>query len=457
MMGNIVDKNTFDLTEGSISKNILRFFFPVVIGTLFQQLYNTVDAIIVGQFVGTEALAAVGGSTAQLINLVVGFFVGLASGAMVTISQYYGAGEKVKLQDTVHTAIAFCVVAGAFLTLIGELFSPFALRLMLTPENTMQDSVLYLRIYFSGTIPLMLFNIGSGILRAVGDSKRPLYYLIACCGLNIILDIVFVTVFHMGVAGVALATMLALFVSAGLVMLNLCTTDALYHVSVRQVRMHREPLGKMLTIGIPCGIQSMMFSLSNSIIQSVVNKFGSDVVAAWTTTNKWDGIFWSVSNSFGATITAFTGQAIGAGKYDKMHESVRTCMKMAMTVSAVMTVLLLVFGRYGFRIFTRDEVVVTYALRMMFCFVPFYCIWTVIEILTGVLHGAGDAVWPAIIITIGTCGLRVVWCYFIVPLYETIESVSLCYPVSWFITALAFLVYYFKSDWMHRCIEKAKR
>ena len=212
----------------------------------------------------------------------------------------------------------------------------------------------------------------------------------------------------------------------------------------------------MLVIGIPTGLQSMLFALSNTIIQTVVNGFGSKVVAAWSTSGKWDGVFWSISNSFGATITAFAGQCFGAGKYDRMHASVKTCMLIALGVSAACSVLILSLAPYGVRLFSQDQEVNGYAVRMLFCFVPYYCVWTLIEILSGALHGAGDAVRPTVIVLTGTCVLRVIWCYCIMPLWSTLESICYCYPITWFITAVVFVLYYRKSKWLDRCIRTAK-
>ena len=449
--------NRNDLTEGVIWKKLLRFFFPILLGTLFQQLYNTVDAIIVGNFVGTLALAAVGGSAAMIINLVVGFFVGLSSGAMVIISQYYGANDRRNLSEAVHTAIAFGVVAGAALSVIGVLIAPWALRLVHNPADTMADSVAYLRIYFVGLIPLMLFNIGSGILRAVGDSKRPLYYLVVCCVLNIILDTVFVTVFHMGVAGVGWATVIALSVSALLILGNLCTAETPYQLHLKQIRLHVPALKRMLYIGVPAGVQSAMYAVSNLIIQAAVNDLGTPVVAAWTTTGKLDGVFWSVSNSFGVAIMAFTGQAFGAGKYDRMKKSVRVCMGLALGASALISTLLLVFGKDCFHIFTSDAVVIRYAVEMLSYFAPFYVDWSFIEVLSNALRGAGDAIRPMVITILGVCGLRVLWTLFVVPSWHTVMGISLCYPFTWIVTALAFIVYYLKSDWLSRCITAASQ
>ena len=447
-----VDKN--NLTEGVIWKKLLGFFFPIVLGTLFQQLYNTVDAIIVGNFVGTLALAAVGGSAALIINLVVGFFVGLASGAMVIISQYYGANDKENLSKAVHTAIAFAVLAGAVLTVVGILIAPWALELVHNPADIMEDSVTYLRIYFAGIIPLLIFNIGSGILRAVGDSRRPLYYLVVCCVLNILLDILFVTAFKMGVAGVGWATVISLTVSAALILINLCTTAQPYRMSIRRIRLHLSVLRRILYIGIPAGIQSAMYAISNLIIQAAINDLGTPVVAAWTTTGKLDGVFWSVSSSFGVAIMAFTGQAFGAKKYDRMKKSVWVCMGLALGVAALLSTLLLVFGKNCFHIFTDDQVVIDYAVEMLSYFAPFYVVWTFIEVLSNALRGAGDAIWPMVITMLGVCGLRILWTLFVVPQWHTVMGISMCYPFTWIVTAAAFILYYFKSDWLKRCIAK---
>ena len=446
-----------NLTEGIIWKQLLKFFFPILLGTLFQQLYNTIDAIIVGNFVGSHALAAVGGSPSQILNLLIGFFVGLASGAMIIISHYFGAGDRKALSDTVHTAVAFCLITGAALSALGYFLSPWMLRAVRTPEDIMADSASYLRTFFIGIIPLMLFNIGSGILRAVGDSKRPLYYLIVCCVLNIILDIVFVTLLKLGVLGVAWATVISLTVSAGLVVWSLHTTSEAYQLRFSRIRLHRHVLSRVLYIGIPAGIESMLYSISNLIIQIQVNGLGSEMVAAWTATGKWDGVFWSVSNSFGIAISAFVGQAFGAKKYDRMRQSIRTCLYMALAASAVLSALLLVFGRFGLRIFTSDKHVIDLAVEIIGYFIPYYVLWTFIEILANSLRGAGDSIRPMIISLIGICGFRLLWCTIAVPMRYDIMMISICYPISWALTAGAFILYYLKSDWLSRCIRLEQR
>jgi putative MATE family efflux protein len=326
-MANIQEK--YDLTQGVIWKKLLRFFLPIVIGTLFQQLYNTVDAIVVGRFVGVKALAAVGGSAAVILNLLIGFFIGLSVGATVIIAQYFGANDSKNIFKAVHTSIAFCLVTGAVLTVVGVLITPWSLRVVHNPAEIMGLSETYLRIFFYGTIPVMIFNMGSGILRAVGDSQRPLYYLMFCCGMNIGLDLLFVAVFKMGVAGAAWATVISQLFSAVLILLRLCRTQELYKLTLRKIRFYPGMLKNMLRIGIPTGIESVTYSVSNLIIQAGINHFGTTVVAASNASSKVDGIYWAIMQAFGVAITAFVGQNFGAGKYDRMKQSVRVTMKIA--------------------------------------------------------------------------------------------------------------------------------
>ena len=447
------EAKNYDLTEGVIWKKLLQFFFPILFGTLFQQFYNTVDAIIVGKFVGTTALAAVGGSAATIINLVIGFFIGIGGGAMVAVSQYFGARDGEKLSETIHTAVAFCLICGAFLTVAGVLLTRPILELMRNPADTMEESVIYLRIYFAGTISVLFFNVGSGILRAVGDSRSPLYYLIVCCVLNIILDVVFVLVCGWGVAGVAWATIISITVSAVLVMVNLCTTDAIYRVHIRQVRIKGSALQRILYLGIPAGIQSAMFSFSNLLIQISVNDLGSVSVAAWTACGKFDGIFWSTSNSFGVALSAFVAQAFGARKYDRMRKSVRTCLYMLLGTSAVLSVTLLVLAPFGARLFSNDQEVIDLTARILFFFVPYYSLWCFIEVFSATLRSVGETIRPMMISILGICVLRIAWILFVVPHWNTIEGISFSYPVSWGVTALVFGLYYKFGNWFDRCVK----
>lgn len=335
------------ITEGVIWKQLLFFFFPILFGTFFQQLYNTTDAVIVGKFVGKEALAAVGGPAATLINLLIGFFTGLSSGATVILAQYYGAKKEEDVKKTVHTAVALSIAGGAVIMVLGMLFSSAALRAMNTPEEILAPSVVYMSVYFLGVIPSLIYNMGSGILRAVGDSRRPLYFLILSCFANIILDVLFVTVLQMGVVGVAVATALSQVVSAMMVLVTLLRTEDSYRLSVREIRFAPVLLHNIVRIGLPAGIQSTMYSVSNLIIQSSINAFGTDTIAAWTAYGKVDGIFWMIMGAYGVSITTFAGQNFGAGKYDRIRKSVRICMGMAAFTSVLLSVIVLAGGQIG--------------------------------------------------------------------------------------------------------------
>ena len=290
MEGKVAKKNR--ITEGSIFGQLLLFFFPILFGTFFQQLYNTADAMVVGRFVGKQALAAVGGSTSTLINLLVGFFVGLSSGATVVISQFYGARKADKVHWAVHTSIAFSVIGGIIFMIVGLVGSPWALETMKTPEDVMGHAVVYIRIYFLGIIVNLVYNMGAGILRAVGDSRRPLYFLIASCFTNIILDVLLVAVLRMGVAGAALATITSQLLSAILVVRALMKTDDMYKLEWKKVRIDQRMLQRIVRIGIPAGMQSVMYNISNVIIQAGVNTLGTDNVTAWATYGKVDGLYW---------------------------------------------------------------------------------------------------------------------------------------------------------------------
>ena len=349
------EKTVNQITEGIIWKQLLYFFFPILLGTFFQQLYNTADAMVVGRFVGKEALACVGGSSSQIINLIVGFFVGLSSGATVIIAQYYGARDEKNLQDTLHTAIAFSIVGSFVISILGIVLSPIILRLMNTPEYLMADSLLYLRFYFGGIIFIFIYNIGSGILRAVGDSKNPLYFLIFCCFCNIFLDLLLVMVFHMGVLGVALGTLISQALSSVLILRNLMRTKDIYRLELRKIRLHAAPLSMLLKIGLPSGLQSTMYNIANMVIQTALNSFGTDTMAAWTAFGKVDSFYWMISSAFGVAITTFVGQNYGAGKIDRMKKSVRVCFCMDLATALTLSALMYLFlGKFLLSLFTTD-------------------------------------------------------------------------------------------------------
>lgn len=451
-------KNTSvnQITEGVIWKQLLLFFFPIMFGTFFQQLYNTSDALIVGNIVGKHALAAVGGSSSQLINLLVGFFVGLSSGATVILSQFYGARDTEHVHKTVHTAIALSIAGGLLLTFIGIAFCRPALVAMGTPDDILDDSVTYMRIYFLGVIPSLVYNMGSGILRAVGDSKRPLYYLIAACLINIVLDIFFVAVLKLGVAGVGIATSLSQIISAVFVVIALMRSDGDFRLELPEIRFTGPLLADIIRIGLPAGLQQVMYSASNLIVQSSINSFGTDTVAAWTAFGKIDGIFWMIMGAFGVSITTFAGQNFGAGKYDRVRKSTRVCLGMSIGVSIALSVIILAFGEMFFRLFTGDEGVVQIGLKMMHVISPTYATFCFVEIFGGTARGCGDAVRPMLLTCFGVCVLRIAWVIFALPLRHDITTIAFAYPLTWVVTAILFIIYYLSGTWMRGAKKKAE-
>lgn len=385
MEGKVVKGNR--ITEGSIFGQLLLFFFPILFGTFFQQLYNTADAMVVGRFVGKQALAAVGGSTSTLINLLVGFFVGLSSGATVVISQFYGARKADKVHWAVHTSIAFSVIGGIIFMIVGLVGSPWALEAMKTPEDVMGHAVVYIRIYFLGIIVNLVYNMGAGILRAVGDSRRPLYFLIASCFTNIILDVLLVAVLGMGVAGAALATITSQLLSAVLVVLALMKTDDMYKLEWKKVRIDQRMLQRIVRIGIPAGMQSVMYNISNVIIQAGVNTLGTDNVTAWATYGKVDGLYWMMINALGISVTTFVGQNFGAGRLDRVRKGAGACMVIGVALTASVGVVLYNGGHLLVELFTTDQQVQAISMDLLHFMVPTFITYIAIEILSGTQIG----------------------------------------------------------------------
>ena len=441
MEGKVVKGNR--ITEGSIFGQLLLFFFPILFGTFFQQLYNTADAMVVGRLVGKQALAAVGGSTSTLINLLVGFFVGLSSGATVVISQFYGARKADKVHWAVHTSIAFSVIGGIIFMIVGLVGSPWALEAMKTPEDVMGHAVVYIRIYFLGIIVNLVYNMGAGILRAVGDSRRPLYFLIASCFTNIILDVLLVAVLGMGVAGAALATITSQLLSAVLVVLALMKTDDMYKLEWKKVRIDQRMLQRIVRIGIPAGMQSVMYNISNVIIQAGVNTLGTDNVTAWATYGKVDGLYWMMINALGISVTTFVGQNFGAGRLDRVRKGAGACMVIGVALTASVGVVLYNGGHLLVELFTTDQQVQAISMDLLHFMVPTFITYIAIEILSGTLRGVGDAWMPLIITGIGVCAVRVLWIMFVLPHYHTIIGAAFCYPLTWSLTTVAFVIYYY--------------
>ena len=439
-----------DLTTGTVWKKLLIFFLPIAAGTLIQQLYNAVDGLIVGRFVGTNALAAVGGSSAQIINMLVGFFVAMTAGASVVIGQIYGAGRKEELNHAMGNALMALTVLGILLGVFGLVASPWLLELLQTPAETLAGAALYLRIYFLGVPFILALNMESSILRALGDSFHPFLYMVAGCVLNIVLDLLFVVGFGWGIAGVAAATVAAQVLNMGLLTWQLTRSGREYRLLIRNLKLKGAYLKNMLRLGIPSGLQSSMYSLSNVIIQVAVNSLGTIVVASWAMSGKTDGIFWAVSNALGAAITSFIAQNRGAGRMDRVKQCVRQGMILGMIITISISTLLLIFGIPMLRILTPDEAVVQKTYEIMTYFVPFYFIWVIVEVLSAVLRGTGDAVIPVVIIGLGICLFRVIWIATVFAHFRTLLSLCLSYAVSWVVTGIALVIYYRQEKWMNR-------
>lgn len=438
------------ITEGVIWKQLLIFFFPILMGTFFQQMYNTVDTIIVGRLVGTEALAAVG-ATGPLVSMVNGFFIGVSSGATVVLSQAYGAGDRKGVSDSIHTGVALSLLLGVMLTAIGICLGGRVMGWMGTPENCMADATTYLRIYFAGSIGTVVYNMGAGILRAMGDSKRPMLFLMVTCILNVVLDLLFVAVLHMGVAGAALATVLSQMISAVLPIVVLLRQKE-DRLELRKLRIERSLLGRILRIGIPAGLQFVTFDFSNILIQSGVNSFGDITMAAWTAHGKTDALTWMVTGAFGVSITTFVGQNFGAQKYSRIRKGTWTCLAMGVVMVAALDALLLAFRTPILGIYTDNPEVIAVGGMVMLSIMPYEFLFMPIEVFAGTMRGVGNSLMPTLITGSCVCLFRVVWLMTAVRHWHSLKTLTLSYPLSWALAAAVFLVVYFKGNWLRRRI-----
>lgn len=441
------------ITEGTIWKSLLIYFFPILFGTFFQQMYNTVDTIIVGKYVGTVALAAVGSNTVVITNLLVGFFTGISSGATVILAQFYGAKKDLDVHRAVHTGMALAIALGAFLTAVGYFLTPILLRVMNTPPDVLPHAVGYMRIFFLGMIPSLVYNIGSGLLRAVGDSRRPLIFLICASVINIVLDIALVIGADLGVNGAAMATVFSQVCSAILVLVCMTRSHDSYRLYLRRIRFYPSLLASIVRIGLPTGLQSVMYSLSNSIVISTINTFGVKTMAAYTANSKLDSVFWMIINAIGIAVSTFAGQNFGAGQIKRMHKVARTGLALAAIMTLMISALILLLGPFMLTLFTSDPEVITIGIQIYQCFCPFYITFIVVEVLSGTLRGAGDTLIPTVITLSGICLFRIVWIKLVGQALHTIPGILMCYPLSWTLTSLLFTLYYLKGRWLPRCLK----
>lgn len=434
------------MTEGNIWKKILFFSIPMILGNLLQQMYNTVDSIIVGNYVGSNALAAVGSST-SIINLLIAFSMGASAGAGVVVSQFTGAGNKKGVRLSVHTAVAISIVLGIILTAAGIIFTPKILKMMRTPEEVMTQSVVYLRLYSAGLLFSVVYNMAAGILNAVGDSKRPLIYLGSASVLNIILDILLINVLKMGIAGAAIATNISQIVSCILILMFLSKVPENYRLRFREIKIYRRMAGRIIKIGLPTAVQNTVISFSNVLVQSSVNTFGAKAMAGFGAYLKIDGFNILPIMSFSMAVTTFTGQNYGAGKTDRLKKGMWVVIIMGVAYTAVLGAVLLMFSDFFMGIFTTDKDVMYYGIQAMKYFCPFYFLLSIMHGLAGTIRGTGKTVPPMVILLISLCLFRIVWIHFIVPRFDDIDIIYLLYPVSWFVGLVLMSLYAWKGSW----------
>ena len=443
-LGKIMEKEQskkyeIDMCNGPLLGKIMIFYIPLMLSGILQLLFNAADIVVVGRFAGNEALAAVG-STSSLTNLIVNLFIGLSVGANVLVARFYGAKQDEELKETVQTAIGTAVAGGVILIFLGFFLSKPALGWMGTPEDVINHSVLYMRIYFAGMPFMMVYNFGSAVLRAVGDTKRPLYYLLIAGVVNVVLNLIFVITFSMGVAGVATATVVSQAISAALVVRCLIRTDSAYRLELQGIRIVPDKLLKMVQIGVPAGMQGALFSISNVLIQSSVNSFGSVAMAGNTAASNIEGFVYTAMNAFHQAAISFSGQNYGARKYKRIRKVLLICEVMVVVVGALMGNVAYLFGGTLLKLYTVDPEVIEYGiLRMRIICTPYF-LCGMMDVAVGALRGMGYAIMPMLVSLTGACLLRVVWIYTIFQSYRTLECLYFSYPISWGLTFAVHLV-----------------
>lgn len=444
LMSLVRPRRDVDMTEGPIIGHLIRFAMPLLIGNIFQQLYNTVDSWVVGNYVSKDAFAAVG-SVGPIINMLIGFFLGLSSGAGVVISQYYGARKYDKVSETVHTSIVMTLVMGVVFTFVGIWMTPYMLQFMKTPESVLPESTAYLTIYFSGVMGLMLYNIGSGILRAIGDSQRPFYFLVVSALMNTVLDLVFVLAFDMGVEGVALATVIAQGTSAVLTLITLARSDNCVKLSLRKMKCHWDALGKIIRVGIPAAVQMMITSFSNIFVQSYINFFGEDCMAGWTAYSKIDQLIFLPMQSLALASTTFVGQNLGIGQVDRAKKGVRSALNISFAATAVVMIPVIAAAPYLVTFFNDDPSVGQFGTLFLRYITPFYILCCVNQVYSGALRGAGNSKVPMIIMLASFVCFRQIYLFVMANfISNTVLPIAMGYPAGWLVCSALTFIYYHK-------------
>jgi len=440
-----------NILTGSVRVHLFRFFLPIWFGSLFQQLYFIADAAIVGHFAGKIALAALGGTTSQVLEMSLGFFIGASAGAGVVVAQFCGAKDMQRLRSSIQIVMLLSFISGIVLTIFGFLFTPLGLRLLNTPADVFPDASTYLMVYFCGAIPAVVYNMGSAVLRAVGDSKRPMYFLAFSTFLNILLDFIFVAGLKAGVSGAAWATVISQSVSAVLVIALMIHTKDDARLTFTPSIDYRKILFRTLCLAIPSGLQYILFSISNLLVQSRINLFPTDVIAGWTIYGRMNGIYWLTLASFGTAVTTFIGQNYGAQKYDRVNKCVRESSAMSVVITIVIALPLLIFTRPLLSIFTPDTAVLDAGVHFVRVLVPAFIVYPFTDVFNGVIRGIGNSFAPMMIYGISFFAFRSLWTI-IVPHFVTgTDIVILGYPLSWLISSGLFLLYFhFSRDVRHR-------
>ena len=439
------------MTEGNIWKHLLLFAIPLLIGNLFQQLYNTVDSIVVGNFVGKEALAAVG-TTDNIINTIIGFFMGMSTGAGVVISHYFGAKNEEGVHHAVHTTIAITFIMSIVFSIVGVLLVPTMLRLTKTPDDVIDQSTVYLQIYFAGSAGLMFYNMGSGIMRAVGDSRRPLYFLILSALINTVLDILFVAGFKMGVAGAAIATIIAQGISAVLVLITLTREQESYRIIWRDVRVYKNMLGQICKVGIPVALQQAITSFSNVFVHSYINSFGSSCMAGWSSYGKIDKFCMLPMQTVALSVTTFVGQNLGCGNIQRAKKGTNAALILSLSISIALMIPILIFAPNFVSLFNQDPDVVAHGAMFLRFMMPFFPSSCLNQIYAGTLRGAGNATAPTIIMMSCFIVFRQIYLFIVSHVFNTVQLVAFGYPAGWMVCSIVMLIYYHFCHWEKRSL-----
>lgn len=448
------NKNTLLMTQGNVWKLLVTFSIPLIIGNLLQQMYNTADSIIVGNFVGSNGLAAVGSGTA-LINLIIAFAQGASVGAGVVVSQYIGADKKDKIKISVHTSICISIILGLILSLLGIFASPSLLIMMKTPKVVLKSSILYLQIYCGGLIFNVIYNMATGILNAAGNSKKPLVYLAIASFTNIILDLLFIKIFKLGVMGAAIATDISQAISCILAIGYLLKVKSDYKLYIKDLKINKETAVKIIKIGLPTAIQNMVISFSNVLVQSSVNAYGATAMAGYAAYLKIDGFNILPVLSISMAVTTFTGQNVGANRLDRVKKGMYSSLIMVLVYTAFIGAVLLIFSHQVLGLFTHSAQVIMYGQLAMKYFCPYYFLLGILNVLAGTVRGAGKGIPPMIILLFSMCIFRILWIKIALPFYSSIDGVFILYPISWLVGAILMIFYTKFGKWLpHKQMEK---